>query len=63
MTRTLSGMFPHLDKDVIDDVVRAKDGRYEVLSTAFTYNLAFIFRAITNSGNCYVESVWRLTHA
>ena len=56
-------MFPHLDKDVIDDVVRAKDGRYEVLSTAFTYNLAFIFRAITNSGNCYVESVWRLTHA
>lgn len=25
--RTLSGMFPDLDKDVIDDVVRMKEGR------------------------------------
>ena len=26
--RTLYGMFPNLDKDVIEDVVRQKDGRY-----------------------------------
>ena len=25
--RTLAGMFPDLDKDVIDDVVRVKQGR------------------------------------
>jgi Rab5 GDP/GTP exchange factor len=25
--RTLYGMFPNLDKDVIDDVVRLKEGR------------------------------------
>ncbi len=27
-SRTLSGMFPDLDKEVIDDVVREKEGRY-----------------------------------
>ncbi len=26
-TRTLAGMFPDLDKDIIDDVVRVKQGR------------------------------------
>ena len=26
--RTLAGMFPDLDKDVIDDVVRQKQGRW-----------------------------------
>ena len=26
-TRTLTGMFPDLDKDIIDDVVRVKQGR------------------------------------
>lgn len=26
-TRTLAGMFPNLDKDLIDDVVRVKQGR------------------------------------
>ena len=26
--RTLAGMFPTLDKDVINDVVREKQGRY-----------------------------------
>ena len=26
--RTLAGMFPNLDKDVIDDVVRMQQGRY-----------------------------------
>lgn len=26
-SRTLAGMFPDLDKDVIDDVVRVKQGR------------------------------------
>lgn len=26
--RTLAGMFPDLDKDLIDDVVRVKEGRY-----------------------------------
>lgn len=25
--RTLAGMFPDLDKDIIDDVVRVKQGR------------------------------------
>ena len=29
--RTLSGMFPDLDKDLIDDVVREKQGRYVTL--------------------------------
>ena len=26
-SRTLAGMFPDLDRDVIDDVVRMKEGR------------------------------------
>jgi len=28
--RTLYGMFPNLDKDVIDDVVRLKEGRWVI---------------------------------
>ena len=28
-------MFPNLDRDVIDDVVRVKQGRYELFSTVF----------------------------
>lgn len=27
--RTLASMFPDLDRDIIDDVVRMKEGRYE----------------------------------
>ena len=29
--RTLYGMFPNLDRDVIDDVVRVKEGRYVLI--------------------------------
>ncbi len=28
--RTLASMFPDLDRDIIDDVVRMKEGRYEI---------------------------------
>jgi len=27
LNRTLAGMFPDLDRDIIDDVVRVKQGR------------------------------------
>ena len=37
--RTLAGMFPNLDKDIIDDVVRVKQGRYSVLSPELAPNL------------------------
>lgn len=29
LIRTLANMFPDLDRDIIDDVVRMKEGRYE----------------------------------
>lgn len=35
-TRTLYSMFPNLDKDVIDDVVRLKEGR-SVLRTILSH--------------------------
>lgn len=30
LSRTLSGMFPDLDREVISDVVRLKEGRYVI---------------------------------
>ena len=29
IARTLYGMFPNLDREIIDDVVREKKGRYD----------------------------------
>jgi hypothetical protein len=37
VVETLQGMFPQLDRDVIDDVVRLKEGRY-VSSINFIQN-------------------------
>jgi hypothetical protein len=38
VVETLAGMFPALDREVIDDVVRMKEGRYVVISTVLVVN-------------------------
>ena len=59
VVETLSGMFPDLDTDVIDDVVRMKEGRCVVYpNPCDTQRLS----PQTNMGCLLLGSAWRLMH-